>query len=93
MRQTEAARISSYKRFGLFLEANWHTLRTAISQQETKPEERLLDPLMVDWYDILGQMPPIHRYFEEIPSFQGISEKQSDVDGGILPPWLFSRDV
>lgn len=93
MRQTEAARISSYKRFGVFLENNWHTLTRAVSPQGMSLGELLLHPLRVDWYDILGQMPPIHRYFEETPSFQGVSGRQADVDGGVLPPWLFSRDV
>jgi hypothetical protein len=92
MRQTEAARIASYKRFGGFLETNWRTLGDAIREGGSLPG-RYLHALTVDWYDILGQMPPIHRHFEEVSSFQGMSERQSDVDGGVLPPWLFSRDV
>lgn len=91
MRQTEAARIASYKRFGGFLETNWRTLTRAIADGCSETGQ-YLHPLTVDWYDILGQMPPIHRYFDEPPSFQGVSDRQNDVDGGVLPPWLFSRD-
>lgn len=91
MRQTESARITSYKRFGGFLETHWRTLTQAI-REITSDADHCLKPLGVDWYDILGQMPPIHRYFDEPHSFQGVADRQNSMDGGVLPPWLFSRD-
>ena len=92
MRQTDAARITSYKRFGTLLEDRDTELQAAI---RILCEERqyYLHEWTVDWYDILGQMPPVHRYFDEAPAFQGVASRMIGDDGDMLPPWLVARDV
>lgn len=93
MHQTELARVASYKRFGIFLESHWHLLaRELVGGMTGNNQQGYLQPLTVDWYDILGQMPEIHRYFEEIPLSKGVSARMGEADAGVIPPWLFSRD-
>ena len=93
MRQTDAARIVSYKRFGALLESQWQTLHTAVRELCT-PQAYYLHHWTIDWYDILGQMPPVHRYFDESASFhRGDAARMTGDDGDILPPWLVARDI
>lgn len=92
MRQTDAARIASYKRFGALLEERSPELKAALAELCTR-EAYYLHCWTVDWYDILGQIPPVHRYFDEAPAFQGVSSRATGDDGDILPPWLVSRDL
>lgn len=92
MRQTDAARIASYKRFGALLEERAEDLKAALLELCTE-QAYYLHPWTVDWYDILGQMPPVHRYFDEAPLFQGVSSRMTGDDGDLLPPWLVSRDI
>lgn len=92
MRQTDLARISSYKRFGTLLEERSASLLTALRQVCTR-EAYYLHHWTVDWYDILGQIPPVHRYFDEVSALQVNTTRMTSDDGDILPPWLVSRDI
>jgi hypothetical protein len=93
MRATEAGRVMSYKRFAAILESKWSTLSAIIRDLCAQESNFLLDSLTVDWYNILGQMPQVHKYFDEPPQFQGVASRMESMGGDILPPWLFSRDI
>lgn len=85
-----AARINSYKRLGALLEEKGQILAEVI-QSLCSDSAYLLHPLTVDWYDILGQMPPVHRYFDDPTPYQGVSETRLAGTGPNDPPWRFGR--
>lgn len=81
-------RATSYAKFGNFLSDKAHLLRE-ISTPLSSEHGFYLHPLIVDWYGVLGQMPYVHRYFEEpVDSWRGARAGSSD---GNAPPWLDGR--
>ena len=86
-----AARVASYKKLGTLLAERSSVLKDALAELCT-PAAFYLHPWTVDWYDILGQIPSVHRYFEDPSQYKGISERgrggNFDSD---MPPWLFGR--
>ena len=85
-----AARINSYKRLGTLLDEKGAVLVQVMRELCTEPAY-YMHPLTVDWYDILGQMPPVHRYFDDPSPYQGISESRLAGMGPQDPPWRFGR--
>lgn len=87
---TTASRVNSYRLLGDMLSDNGSLLHKIIRELCTV-EAHYLHPLSVDWYDILGQMPPIHRYFDDPSQFQVGGGRRRGYSSEQLPPWLVSR--
>jgi hypothetical protein len=88
---TAAARVTSYKRLGNLLEEKG-ALLAEILQTLCQESSFYLDPWTVDWYNILGQMPTVHRYFDDPGQYQGSSSRMRNELDNQLPPWLYGRD-
>ena len=94
MSQTNSAKINSYRRLSSLLDDKWVELSKVIGEITKDPSAYYMHPLTVDWYDILGQTPPVHRHFEEQqgssflhgPGKRGRGKKQQDE-----PPWRAYR--
>ena len=46
-------------------------------------------PTLIDWYGIMGQIPQVHRYFDDEAAQNGPAPRMQN--GGIVPPWRFAR--
>jgi len=57
----------------------------------TDEPAKLLDPLIVDWHGILGQIPTVHRHFDDPSPYHGLSEARRATADGRVPPWRFGR--
>lgn len=87
MSMINAARVSSYNRLGALLDQK-SVMLTKLIKELCAPSSNLLHSMTVDWYDILGQTPPVHRYFEDTSPYQGITAaRQMNAAQGQLPPW------
>ena len=95
MSQTNSAKINSYRRLSSLLDDKWVELSKVIREITKDPSAYYMHPLTVDWYDILGQTPPVHRHFEEQqgssflhgPGKRGRGKKQLQDE----PPWRAYR--
>lgn len=85
-----ASRVNSYKIFGAMLSENGPLMRKIMADLCTTSSQ-YLHQLSVDWYDILGQMPPIHKYFDDPSLFQAGATRRRGFANEQLPPWLVSR--
>ena len=89
MTMINSARVSSYNKLGTLLDQKGPML-TKLIKDLCIPANNLLHPLTVDWYDILGQTPPVHRYFEDTTPYQGLTAaRQMNAAQGKIPPWKF----
>ena len=89
MTMINSARVSSYNKLGTLLDQKGPML-TKLIKDLCIPANNLLHPLTVDWYDILGQTPPVHRYFEDTTPYQGLTAaRQMNAAQGQIPPWKF----
>ncbi len=80
-----ASRASSYARLGNMLAEKGHILNETFSQL-ANDHAFFLDPYIVDWYGVLGQMPYVHRYFDEdFDTWGGWGGLRRD--GQDPPPW------
>ena len=87
-----AAKAWSYNRLGNLLASKGQTLRAAFRLLED-PTQYCFHPTMADWHAILGQIPPIHKYFEDTTPYHGISAaRQATAAQGQVPPWRFGKD-
>jgi hypothetical protein len=87
-----AARVNSYNRLGTLLDQKGPMLTALLKTLCTEPASRL-NHLTVDWYAILGQIPPIHKYFEDTTPYHGISAaRHANAAQGQVPPWRFGKD-
>lgn len=87
-----SARVLSYNRFGNLLDQKGPMLTRLLKELCTEASSRL-HPMTVDWYSILGQIPPVHRYFEDTTPYHGISSaRQASAAQGQVPPWRFGKD-
>ena len=88
MTQTNAAKINSYKRLGTLLDSKWQILADILRDLSTQ-SAYYMHLLTVDWYDILGQVPPVHRYFDAL---QGGHQPKRRGGGNDEPPWTRFRN-
>ena len=86
-----AARVTSYKKLGEVLEEKQDVLIEALRTVTSKKEDYYCHPWTVDWYHILGQTPPVHKYFDEPSSYHGSSSRKAWVADSQIPPWMFGR--
>lgn len=93
IRMMAAARVTSYASLGALLADKQEALTSALTEASANQAASMLHPLTVDWYDILGQAPPVHRYFEDQTPYNGLSEIRRVTADGRVPPWRFGRDV
>jgi hypothetical protein len=91
IRMMGAARVTSYNTLGTLLDAKDKELGKALKETCESQEASMLHPLTVDWYELLGQAPPMHRYFEDVTPYMGLSETRRATAEGRVPPWRFGR--
>ena len=91
IRMMGAARVTSYNTLGALLAAKDKVLGEALAEACKSKEVCMLHPFTVDWYDLLGQAPPVHRYFEDATPYKGLSETRRATAEGRVPPWRFGR--
>jgi hypothetical protein len=86
-----ALKASSYTRLGNMLSEKSHVLREAFSSLSSE-HGFYLHPYIVDWYSVLGQMPYVHRYFEEpTETWGGQAGGRAGNNSGNAPPWKIGR--
>jgi hypothetical protein len=92
--QTAAAKSASYNRLGNLLGERSATL-SAVFRQLRDPLTATFHVLLVDWYGILGQIPQVHRYFDDDAAMhagRGATARARAGGGdGQVPPWRASR--
>jgi hypothetical protein len=93
MSQTNSAKINSYRRLSTLLDDKWVELSKVISEITKDASAYYMHTLTVDWYDILGQTPPMHRYFDEHHSSSFLHSTGKRPGGGNQnePPWRRHR--
>lgn len=89
MAQINASKAWSYNRLGNLLAEKSDVLRLAFQEIETHVIPTM-HPLLVDWHTILGQMPQVHRYFDDSAA-HNTSRMRRTAHGGQVPPWKFAR--
>lgn len=81
-----ASRASSYARLGNMLAEKGHVLNETFRRLASE-HAFYLDSLIVDWYSVLGQMPYVHRSFdEEFETWGGWAGLRRDAAD--QPPWM-----
>jgi hypothetical protein len=93
IRMMAAARVTSYASLGTLLADKEEALTQALTEACASQAASMLHPLTVDWYDVLGQAPPVHRYFEDPTPYQGLSDMRRATAEGRVPPWRFGRQA
>jgi hypothetical protein len=88
MSVTSMSRAASHRRMGDLLGSKTALLRR-IFLELSQPHKRNLHVLIVDWHSILGQMPHVHRYFENSTVLQGLIKRarRQGPDPAYVPPW------
>ncbi len=87
-------RALSHKRFGDLLAAKASILRETFARLGTTMHARLFDPAIVDWHTILGQMPVVHRLFQNTSVNQGLLRRVATNHGAAhVPPWRTMRNT
>lgn len=92
MRMMSAARVTSYASLGRLLASKEPALRAVLRTVMADETARQLHVLTVDWHAILGQVPPVHRHFEDTTPWTGLSEARRAAAEGRVPPWRFGRE-
>jgi hypothetical protein len=92
MSSVSGAKIWSYNRLGNLLGEKISTLQTIFREMETL-ENVAFHPLLVDWYSILGQIPHVHKYFDDdAAQHAGAASRVGRSSGaGQVPPWRVAR--
>jgi hypothetical protein len=91
--QTAAARSASYNRLGNLLGEKSATMQ-GVFRELRDPLAAAFHVLLADWYAILGQIPQVHRYFDDDAAMhagRGGSRRGGAGDGQV-PPWRASRE-
>jgi len=60
--------------------------------QNFRQWETKFSPLVVDWYSILGQMPQVHKYFDDIPTLATVTASTRSGRQQV-PPWKYGKDT
>jgi hypothetical protein len=91
MSSVTGAKIWSYNQLGNLLGEKAATLNS-IFRRLNDPVQAAFDPLLVDWYGILGQIPQVHKYFDDDAAQQaGIGRLPRSSGAGQVPPWRVGR--
>ena len=88
MTQISAARAWSYNRMGNALSNKIQTLIQLFIRMRDL-QQFWLSHLTIDWHAILGQIPQVHRYFDDEAAQSGPAPRLQN--GSIVPPWRFAR--
>lgn len=95
MRMMTSARVTSYSSLGTLLATNERelhdTLKRLCREEVDDGADFHLHPLIVDWHGILGQIPTVHRHFQEPTSYTGLSAARRATAEGRVPPWRIGR--
>jgi hypothetical protein len=92
MSTVSAARATSYKRMGDLLGAKMTVLSAYFQTLEGNMHNRAFDVYVVDWYEILGQMPQVHRFFDNLSMMPGVKRSRRNPDAADhVPPWKFGK--
>lgn len=88
-------RALSHKRFGDLLANKATLLRRVFAQLAEDLHERHFSQLVVDWHAILGQMPQVHRLFQNASVVQGLltTSRRNGNDAAHVPPWRTMRNT
>lgn len=85
------SKATSYAKLGNMLAEKGHVLRETFASMSSE-HEFYLHPYIIDWYDVLGQMPYVHRYFEEpMDTWGGWGGARASASDGNAPPWKIGR--
>ena len=90
MSQISTARAMSYTRMGNVLSDKMSVLTQFFRGLQSDPFECLFHPLMIDWHAIMGQIPQVHKYFDDDAAQQGGAPRVQP-GGGQIPPWRMTR--
>ena len=93
MSTVAAYRAASHKRFGDLLGAKTVQLKELFQRFGASAHGRYFDLLLVDWHAILGQMPHVHRFFQNSGLVQGLLKRarRNGADAAHAPPWRTMR--
>jgi hypothetical protein len=93
MSTVAAYRAASHKRFGDLLGAKMVQLQALFRHFGDSVHNRRFDQLLVDWHAILGQMPHVHRFFQNSGLVQGLLKRarRNGADAAHAPPWRTMR--
>ena len=88
MSMVTTSRAASHKRMGDLLGTK-STLLRALFLTFEDAHVRAFSPLALDWHTVLGQMPQVHRYFENSSILQGLVKRarRQGPDPSYIPPW------
>ncbi len=82
----------SYNRLAQFLASKSGLIGEAVKQVLAGDHEYAFHPLVVDWYGIAGQMPAVHKRFEDTPGMLGLlGTGRRGQAGALVPPWRVGR--
>ena len=90
MSQISTARAMSYTRMGNVLSDKMDVLTKLFRGMQRDPTDRWLHPLLIDWHSIMGQIPQVHRYFDDDAAQHGGAPRVQP-GGGQVPPWRITR--
>ena len=94
MSSVSGAKIWSYNRLGDLLGEKIATLHKIFREMDD-PLHTAFHPLLVDWHGILGQIPHVHKYFDDDAAQHGggAASKVGRRSGGAgqVPPWRVAR--
>ena len=93
MSTVAAYRAASHKRFGDLLGTKMNDLRALFNLLGESTHARHFDQTVVDWHAILGQMPHVHRFFQNSTMVQGLLKRarRDGADAAHVPPWRTMR--
>jgi hypothetical protein len=89
-------RAASHRRFGDLLASKASVLRSVFARLANGLHDRHFDVLVVDWHTILGQMPQVHKLFQNTGIVQGllkVARRHGANDAAHVPPWRTMRNT
>lgn len=93
MSAVNSSKAWSYQRLGNLLGEHGAAL-AAIFRSLSDEGRTRFDPYVIDWYAILGQMPQVHRYFDDAQTSSGPrpgATAARRAAQGQVPPWRVGR--
>jgi hypothetical protein len=90
MSMVSMARAASHKRMGDLLGDKMIAL-SAFFQTLSDPHERCFHAYVTDWHAILGQMPQVHKFFDNGALLRGLTQRVQRAANAAdhVPPWRF----
>lgn len=87
-------RALSHKRFGDLLANKATLLRSKFQELASSLHDRHFGIFVIDWHTILGQMPQVHRLFQNAPVIQGLirTTRRGPNEAAHVPPWRTMRN-